>query len=131
MGMAKKLLVLPKVQRMFEMASEVWRTDLVKLCLEGQKSELDRTVNCQPAVFVASMAAVEALKESNPTALQDCYATAGFSVGEYSALVLAGAISFEDGTLKVCLQRWVIGVDLIWLKLINYIENKLKIKINL
>ncbi len=96
-GMIKKLLVLPKVQQMFEMASHLWRTDLLKLCIDGPKSELDRTVNCQPVVFVASMAALEALKVSNPQALQDCYATAGFSIGEYSALVLSGALSFEDG----------------------------------
>jgi [acyl-carrier-protein] S-malonyltransferase len=102
-GMAKKVMAVPKVQQMFELASEVWRTNLLKLCVEGPKTELDRTSYCQPAVFVASMAAVEMLKTSNPQALQDCYATAGFSVGEYSSLVLAGALTFEDGTLQVLL----------------------------
>ncbi len=114
-GMAKKVMAVPKVQQMFELASEVWRTNLLKLCVEGPKTELDRTVHCQPAVFVASMAAVEMLKASNPQALQDCYATAGFSVGEYSSLVLAGALTFEDGTLQVCLVHvadsggWVLA----------------------
>ncbi len=40
---------------------------------------------------------MEYLKETNPSAIKDCYATAGFSVGEYASLVLAGSLTFEDG----------------------------------
>ena len=97
-GMGKKLLNVPKVDRMFELANHVFKTDILSLCLNGPKSELDKTGNCQPAVFVTSLAAVEYLKESNPHVVADCYATAGFSIGEYCSLVLAGSISFEDGT---------------------------------
>ena len=61
------------------------------------KSELDKTKTCQAAVFVTSLAAVELLKEKNAEAIGDCYATAGFSVGEYASLVLAGSISYTDG----------------------------------
>lgn len=54
----------------------------------------------QPALFVAGLAAVEKLREENPAAVQSCSATAGLSLGEYTALVFAGAMTFKDG-LKV------------------------------
>lgn len=98
-GMGKKLLEVPKVTRMFEIASQVFKFDLLSLCLQGPKSELDKTDKCQAAVFVTSMAAVEYLKQTNPTAIQDCYATAGFSIGEYASLVLSGALTYEDGNI--------------------------------
>jgi [acyl-carrier-protein] S-malonyltransferase len=62
---------------------------------------LDKTINCQPAVFVTSIAAVEYLKHTNPLAVQECYATAGFSIGEYASLVLAGSITYEDGIFLI------------------------------
>lgn len=96
-GMGRKLLAVPKVDRMFELANQVFKFDLLDLCLNGPKSDLDKTNRCQAAVFVTSMAAVEHLKYTNPLALKDCYATAGFSIGEYAALVLANALKFEDG----------------------------------
>ena len=46
---------------------------------------------------IYKVAAIEYLKETNPDAVKNCYATAGFSVGEYAALVLSGSLSFEDG----------------------------------
>ena len=98
-GMGKRLLTVPKVTRMFEIASDVFKVDLLGMCLNGPKSELDKTINCQPAVFVTSLAAVEQLKQTQPSLLNDCYATAGFSIGEYSSLVLSGALTYEDGTL--------------------------------
>lgn len=55
----------------------------------------------QPALFVAGLAAVEKLRSENPAAVEGCSATAGLSLGEYTALVFAGAMSFKDG-LKVC-----------------------------
>lgn len=103
-GMIKNIISIPKVQQMFEIASDVFKKDLLSLCLNGPKSELDKTINCQPAVFVASMAAVEMLKNTNPKAIEECYATAGFSIGEYSSLVLSGAMTYEDA-LKVIKVR--------------------------
>jgi [acyl-carrier-protein] S-malonyltransferase len=85
-GMGKKLLHIPKVSRMFELANHVFKCDLLNVCLNGPSEALNMTDICQPAVFVTSMAAVEYLKLENPLAIRDCYATAGFSVGEYSAL---------------------------------------------
>ena len=48
---------------------------------------------------MTSLGAVEKLRIENPKAIEKCTATAGFSIGEYAALVFAGAISFEDGRL--------------------------------
>lgn len=50
----------------------------------------------QPALFVAGLAAVERLRAENPGAVDGCSAVAGLSLGEYTALVFAGAMSFED-----------------------------------
>ena len=68
--------------------------------LSGPKDKLDNTEFSQPALFVAGLAAVEMLKASGPEgakAVAECSVTAGLSLGEYSALVFAGAMSFEDG----------------------------------
>jgi hypothetical protein len=54
----------------------------------------------QPALFVAGLAAVEALRKDSAATVAGCSVTAGLSLGEYTALVFAGALSFEDG-LKV------------------------------
>jgi [acyl-carrier-protein] S-malonyltransferase len=51
----------------------------------------------QPAIFVASLAALESLRQSEPDAEASCVATAGLSLGEYTALVFAGAMNFTDG----------------------------------
>ena len=64
---------------------------------KGPKETLDRTEYCQPAILVASLAAVEALWEYDEDAVKNCIATAGFSVGELTALIFSGALSFEDG----------------------------------
>ena len=82
---------------MFEIANDIYKKDLLNLCLNGPENELNRTINCQAAIYLTSLAAVESLKLENPTALENCRETAGFSVGEYAALVFSGAITFEDG----------------------------------
>lgn len=70
---------------------------MLKLCLEGPKEKLDKTVYCQPAIVVSSLAALERLKEERPNAIDNCVATAGFSLGEITALIFAGAIPFDKG----------------------------------
>lgn len=77
------------------------RYDLLKLCLEGPKQKLDQTQYCQPAVLVSSLAALERLKEERPNAIDNCVATAGFSLGEITALIFAGAIPFDKGVRLV------------------------------
>lgn len=96
-GMGKNLLVFPQVVDMFHAASEVLKYDLLKLCLEGPKTKLDQTVYTQPAIYVCSMGAVEKLKEEQPSAIENCMATAGYSIGELAALTFGGCFSFEQG----------------------------------
>ncbi len=72
-----------------------------QICLDGPKELLDSTVHCQPAVVVTSLAAVEKLYRERPEAVERCKVAAGFSVGEITALIFSGAISFDDGVLLV------------------------------
>lgn len=87
---------------LFERASDVLGYRLDKLCFEGPEDELTRTLYAQPAIFVMSMAALEILKIKEP-GLKPAL-TAGLSLGEFSALTAAEAISFEDGLKLVRLR---------------------------
>ncbi|GFN95861.1 malonyl coa-acyl carrier protein transacylase [Plakobranchus ocellatus] len=100
-GMGQKLVHYPGVKELFEEASAVVGYDLLKLCLHGPKSELDKTVHCQPAVMITSLAAIEKFREEHPQAIENCVATAGFSVGEFAALVFSGVLSFPDAVKVV------------------------------
>lgn len=100
-GMAKDLLKFPMAKDLFELANYIIGYDLLKLCLEGPKNKLDQTKYAQPAIMVCSLAAIEKLKEERPNAIANCVATAGFSLGEITALVFAGAINFERGLFQV------------------------------
>lgn len=73
------------------------RYDLLKLCNSGPIEQLNQTIYCQPAVMVTSLAALELLKKHQPNAIESCIGTAGFSLGELTALVFAGAIPFDAG----------------------------------
>ncbi|MGL4593756.1 MAG: acyltransferase domain-containing protein, partial [Thermoguttaceae bacterium] len=84
-------------QELFARAKSVLGYDLTKLCLTGPAEELDSTAMSQPAIFTLSLAYLELLKNKQPDIVEQCGATAGLSLGEYTALVFAGAISFEDG----------------------------------
>ncbi|HKD37308.1 MAG TPA: ACP S-malonyltransferase [Pirellulales bacterium] len=95
---------LPAVRALFDRANSILGYDLAKVCFEGPAEKLDSTVYSQPALFVASLAALESLKAKSPEAVAECKAAAGLSLGEYSALVFAGVMSFDDG-LKVVQQR--------------------------
>nr|XP_033809319.1 malonyl-CoA-acyl carrier protein transacylase, mitochondrial [Geotrypetes seraphini] len=100
-GMGKGLLKYPTVRAMFEAAKSVLGYDLLYLCLNGPQEELSRTVHCQPAVFIASLAAVEKLNQEKPEAIEKCVAAAGFSIGEFAALVFAGAMDFTEALYAV------------------------------
>src|SRR5262249_48518857 len=78
--------------------------DLADICLNGPKENLDATAVCQPAIFVGSLAALESLRQNEPGAEAECVAAAGLSLGEYTALAFAGALSFRDG-LNLVRQR--------------------------
>ncbi|KAH8257290.1 hypothetical protein KR038_006736, partial [Drosophila bunnanda] len=94
-GMAKDLLRFPGARRIFELANEVLKFDLLKICLEGPREKLNRTEHAQLAVLVSSLAALEQLREERPKAIETCVAAAGFSLGEITALVYADAIPFD------------------------------------
>lgn len=88
---------VPSAKALFDEASEVLGYDLLERCTEGPKELLDSTEVSQPAIFVASMAAVEKLKqEKGQEALDAATCAMGLSLGEYSALCFAGALSFAD-----------------------------------
>lgn len=91
-------------RRLFERASEVLGFDLAQRCFEGPQEELDRTDVCQPALFVSSLAALEMLRAEQPGLIEQCNVAAGLSLGEYTALTFAGALSFDDG-LRVVRKR--------------------------
>jgi [acyl-carrier-protein] S-malonyltransferase len=93
-GMVKNLC--PKGRSLFEMANQVLGYDLLSLCQNGPEADLNKTVHSQPAIFVSSLAAVERLAEMSIGAVEECKATAGFSVGEFASLVFAQSIDFVD-----------------------------------
>lgn len=95
-GMGKELLHYPNVQEMYDAASHILGYNLLELCQNGPPEKLSKTVHQQPAVVVASLAAIEKLRDERPSALETCVGVAGFSVGEITALTFAGALSFED-----------------------------------
>src|SRR5919112_5459951 len=95
---------LPAAKALFDQASEALGYDLLDLCVNGPAERLNATDVSQPAIFVASLAALEQLKATEPAALDGVTATAGLSLGEYTALVFAGALSFADG-LRVVQAR--------------------------
>lgn len=104
-GMGKQLCeTVPAARRLFEEAAEVLGYDLAAVCAEGPAERLNSTVVSQPAIFVTSLAALESLKATQPEVLGQCQAAAGLSLGEYTALVFAGAMSFRDG-LRVVRKR--------------------------
>jgi len=100
-GMGKDLYDTFEIARsVFNSANEIMELDLKQICFEGPEEELKQTYITQPAIFVHSVAVFKILKEKGfiPQAV------AGHSLGEYSALVAANAMSFEDG-LKVVKER--------------------------
>ena len=97
-GMAASLCqALPAAKTLFDRAAGILGYDLLDVCTNGPKEKLDSTVVSQPAIYVASLAALEQLKHDDPSAIDECVATAWLSLGEYTALTFAGALSFDDG----------------------------------
>ena len=98
-GMGKDLYDKSAVARkLFESADEILGCSLSKICFEGPEEELRQTRNTQPAIFLHSIVLTKLIEHS------DGAMTAGHSLGEYSALVFAGAMTFEDGLQLVRLR---------------------------
>ena len=105
MGMGKDLFESFPVSRdIFEKADNILGFSLSELCFEGPIEELTQTRNCQPAVLTVSIAAWEAFKSVTKHQPAPGSFTAGLSLGEYSALVFANAIKFEDALRLIRLR---------------------------
>ena len=94
----------PSAARVFEEAGRTLGWDVAARCFEGPQEELDRTSVSQPAILTTSVAIVAALREAGAGQVLECAAAAGLSLGEYSALVMAGALNFTDA-LRLVQQR--------------------------
>src|SRR5579859_3628000 len=102
-GMGKDLAEkFPSARAWFDRANAVLGYDLASVCFHGPEPELTRTENAQPGIFLVSWIAFQLLKVQSPSLEYE--ATAGLSLGEFTALAAAGAMSFEDG-LRVVRQR--------------------------
>ena len=96
-GMGKDLHAgIPAARAVFEAADEALGFPLSALCFEGPEDELQRTVNAQPALVAHGVAALAAAIDRGSVAEGPAF-LAGHSLGEYAALIAAGAIGFEDG----------------------------------
>jgi len=102
-GMGKDLAEkFPSARAWFDRANAALGYDLTGICCPGPEAELTKTENAQPGIFLVSWVCLELLKEQVPGLAFE--ATAGLSLGEFTALTAAGAMSFEDG-LRVVRQR--------------------------
>ena len=102
-GMSKDIAAAyPVARETFEQADEILGFALSTLCFEGSQETLDDTINTQPALYVAGIATLRALQSQ----LADAQAAfvAGHSLGEFTALAAAGAVSFADG-LRLVRER--------------------------
>ncbi len=100
-GMGKDIYDnFPVAKRIFEQADEALGFSITELCFNGNEEELKLTFNTQPAILTVSIALAEVLKEKGITPTM----AAGHSLGEYSALVAAEAMTFTDA-VKIVRQR--------------------------
>jgi [acyl-carrier-protein] S-malonyltransferase len=102
-GMGKEMAdKSPTAKVWFDRANAALGYDLTSICFNGPESDLTKTEHAQPGIFLVSWVAFELLRERVPALKFE--ATAGLSLGEFTALTAAGALSFEDG-LKLVRQR--------------------------
>jgi [acyl-carrier-protein] S-malonyltransferase len=102
-GMGRDLAeTVPSAKAWFDRANAAIGYDLASICFNGPDAELTKTENAQPGIFLVSWIALQLLKERVPALRFE--ATAGLSLGEFTALTAAGAMSFADG-LRVVRRR--------------------------
>ena len=102
-GMGKDLAEkFPTARQWFDRANAALGYDLAAICFNGPEAELTKTENAQPAIFLVSWVAFELLKERVPKLKFE--ATAGLSLGEFTALAAAGVMTFDDA-IRVIRQR--------------------------
>ena len=93
---------IPECKALFDQANEILGYDLATICFEGPREELNKSNHAQLGIFVASAAAFKALELKQPDLEYDLLA--GHSLGEWTALYVAGVVSFED-TIKILKAR--------------------------
>jgi [acyl-carrier-protein] S-malonyltransferase len=104
-GMGRALYdEVPAARALFDRANAVLGFDLKAICFGGPEEALNATDVSQPALYVASLAALEDLKATRPEVIEECAGAAGLSLGEYTALTFAGAMDFEEG-LRIVRRR--------------------------
>ncbi len=86
---------IPAAQQLFDEAKAILGYDLQAVCYDGPAEKLNSTAFSQPALFVCGLAAYERFKAERPEEAGQCDAVAGLSLGEYTALVVAGVLDFE------------------------------------
>lgn len=86
----------PAAKRVFEEANDRLRFNLSRLIFEGPSKQLQNTENAQPAILTVSMAALRTTQEQLGNKLTEPMVVAGHSLGEYTALVAAGVLTFGD-----------------------------------
>jgi [acyl-carrier-protein] S-malonyltransferase len=102
-GMGKDLAAqFPTAKSWFDRANAALGYDLGRICFEGPEAELTKTEHAQPGIFLVGWIAFELLRERVPGF--EFHATAGLSLGEFTALAAAGAMSFEEG-LRIVRER--------------------------
>ena len=102
-GMGQDLAAqFPSARAWFDRANAALGYDLASICFNGPESELTKTENAQPGIFLVSWVALELLKERVPGLKFE--ATAGLSLGEFTALTAAGVMTFDDA-IRVVRQR--------------------------
>ena len=101
-GMGRDLAeAFPEARAVFDEADSALGFSVSKICFEGPEDELRRTAHTQPAILTHSLAMLAVLRSRRPELLADVSCAAGHSLGEYSADVAAGAISFPDAVRTV------------------------------
>src|SRR5512133_2349931 len=102
-GMGKDLAAASATAKQwFDRANAALGYDLAAICFAGPEQELTKTEHAQPGIYLVSWVCFELLKERVPGF--KFHATAGLSLGEFTALAAAGAMTFEEG-LRVVRQR--------------------------
>jgi [acyl-carrier-protein] S-malonyltransferase len=119
----------PQAMEIFNKANSIVGYDLMSLCFEGPGEKLNTTTISQPAIYTTSAAILEVIKQNHPSVKPDI--TAGLSLGEYTALYAAGAVSFEDGLRLVqkrgeAMQQAADSTDGTMVSIIGLDEDKIK-----
>jgi [acyl-carrier-protein] S-malonyltransferase len=104
-GMGRELAAsAPEGNAIFDRANGILGYDLAQICFEGPAEKLNSTIYSQPALFVASVAALAVMNEKQLDVVESCRFTSGLSLGEYTALFFAGVLDFADA-LRVVAER--------------------------